>query len=319
MAAERRVRFGVVNEVIPGRGGWPDHVRRAEDSGADTLLIRDHIAPGPFGPQLAPLSAAAAMAACTTRLRVGTMVLSNDYRHPALVAHEAATIDWLSGGRLELGLGAGWLRGEYRQMGMAFEPAGTRITRLEEAIGIISGLLAGETVTFRGAHYVIDSLALPVAAAQRPRPPLMIGGGGPKMLALAGRHADIAGILPAPIRADEDSDDPADRGPAALGAKLAVLRDAARERFGDLELSTFATFQVTSRRRRDTEDLIRRRGWQGLGCEQVWAMPSVFIGSAGQIWQDLAERRGRYGLSYYVTSDRALDQLRQVIGHGGAR
>ena len=133
-AAERRVRFGVVNEVIPGRGGWPDHVRRAEDSGADTLLIRDHIAPGPFGPQLAPLSAAAAMAACTTRLRVGTMVLSNDYRHPALVAHEAATIDWLSGGRLELGLGAGWLRGEYRQMGMAFEPAGTRITRLEEAI-----------------------------------------------------------------------------------------------------------------------------------------------------------------------------------------
>jgi probable F420-dependent oxidoreductase len=317
--AERRVRFGVVNEVVAGRDGWLGHVRRVEDAGADTLLIRDHIAPGPFGPQLAPLAATAAMAACTSRLRVGTMVLSNDYRHPALVAHEAATIDRLSGGRLELGLGAGWLRGEYRQMGMAFDPAGTRIARLEEAIGVITRLLAGETVTFRGAHYVIDSLALPVAAAQRPRPPLMIGGGGPKMLALAGRHADIAGILPAPIRADADSDDPGDRGPAALGAKLAVLRDAAGERFGDLELSTFATFLVTSRRRRDTEDLIVRRGWQGVDCAQVWAMPSVFIGSAGQIWQDLAERRRRYGLSYYVTSDQALEQLAQVIGHAGAR
>ena len=111
----------------------------------------------------------------------------------------------------------------------------------------------------------------------------MIGGGGPKMLALAGRHADIAGILPAPIRGDEDSDDPADRAPAALEAKLAVLRDAAGERFGQLEISTFATFRVTSQRRRDTEDLIRQRGWQGIGCEQVWAMPTVFIGSAGQI------------------------------------
>ena len=317
-ATERRLRFGVVNEVIPGRDGWIDHVHQAEDSGVDTLLIRDHIAPGPFGPQLAPLATASAVAAHSTRLRVGTMVLSNDYRNPVLLAHEAATIDWLSGGRLELGLGAGWLRGEYQQMGMAFDPAGTRIARLEEAIGVITGLLAGQTVTFRGAHYAIDSLALPVAAAQRPRPPLMIGGGGPKMLALAGRHADIAGILPAPIRGDEDTDDPADRSPAALEAKLAVLRDAAGERFVQLEISTFATFRVTSQRRRDTEDLIRQRGWQGIGCEQVWAMPMVFIGSAGQIWHDLRDRRRRYGLSYYVTSDRDLEQLAQVIAHAGA-
>ena len=317
-ATERRLRFGMVNEVIPGRDGWIDHVHQAEDSGVDTLLIRDHIASGPFGPQLAPLATASAVAAHSTRLRVGTMVLSNDYRNPVLLAHEAATIDWLSGGRLELGLGAGWLRDEYRQMGMAFDPPGTRIARLEEAVGVIAGLLAGQTVTFRGAHYAIDSATLPVAAAQRPRPPLMIGGGGPKMLALAGRHADIAGILPAPIRGDEDGDDPADRSPAALEAKLAVLRDAAGERFAQLEISTFATFRVTSQRRRDTEDLIRQRGWQGIGCEQVWAMPMVFIGSAGQIWQDLHDRRRRYGLSYYVTSDRNLEQLAQVIAHAGA-
>jgi probable F420-dependent oxidoreductase len=318
-ATERRVRFGMVNEVIPaGRDGWLDNVRRAEDCGVDTFLIRDHLAPGPFGPQLAPLATATAVAAHSTRLRVGTMVLSNDYRHPALLAHEAATIDWLSDGRLELGLGAGWLRGEYHQMGIAFDPAGTRIARLEEAVGVITGLLAGQTVTFRGTHYDIDSLTLPVAAAQRPRPPLMIGGGGPKMLALAGRHADIAGVLPAPIRGDEDSDDPADRAPAALQAKLAVLREAAGERFSRLEISTFATFRVTGQRRRDTEDLIRQRGWQGIGCEQVWAMPTVFIGSADQIWQDLHDRRRRYGVSYYVTSDRNLDQVAQVIGHAAA-
>jgi probable F420-dependent oxidoreductase len=319
-AARRRLRFGVVNEVIARRGdGWVDHVRRVEGAGADTLLIRDHLAAGPFGPQLAPLAVASAAAAHTTRLRVGTMVLSNDYRHPALVAHEAATIDWLSGGRFELGLGAGWLRGEYQQMGMPFEAAGTRIARLEEAVQVIAGLLAGQTVTFRGAHYAVDALALPVGPAQRPRPPLIIGGGGAKMLALAGRYADIAGILPAPIRGDEDGDDPADRDPAALRAKLAVLQAAAGERFGDLELSTFATFRVTRRRRSGTQDLIEQRGWQGVSCERVWAMPSIFIGSAAQIEQDLHDRRSRYGLSYYVTSDQELDQLARVMGQLGAR
>jgi probable F420-dependent oxidoreductase len=315
----RRLRFGVVNEVVhETAGGWLGHVRRVEESGADTILIRDHLAAGPFGPQLAPLAAAAAAAAHTSRLRVGTMVLSNDYRHPALVAHEAATIDRISEGRFELGLGAGWLAGEYQQMGIPFEPARTRIARLEEAVQIITALLAGQTVTVHGAHYGIESLALPVAAIQRPRPPLLIGGGGPRMLALAARHADIAGILPAPIRGGQDSDDPADRSPAALRAKLDILQSAAGQRFGDLELSTFATFEVTGHRRRDTEALIARRGWHGISWEQVCAMPSVFIGSAGQITQDLHARRSAYGLSYYVTTDHALDHLAQVIECVGA-
>jgi probable F420-dependent oxidoreductase len=309
----RRIRFGVVNEVVPTGGGWADHVRRVEQAGVDTLLIRDHLETGPFGPQLAPLAAAAAAAACTTGLRVGTMVLSNDYRHPALVAHEAATIDLVSGGRFELGLGAGWLAPEYRQMGIPFEPAGTRIARLEEAVQVITGLLAGQTVTFHGAHYTIGSLALPVAPVQRPRPPLMIGGGGPKMLTLAARYADIAGILPAPIRTGQDGDDPADRGPAALAAKLAVLKAAAGERFAGLELSLFATFQPTIRRRGATEELIARRGWAGISCEQVWAMPSLFIGSPAQIAADLGERRDTYGLTYYITSDRSLREAAQVI------
>jgi probable F420-dependent oxidoreductase len=195
--SSRRLRFAVVNEVLADGPGWSDHVRRIEQSGAGTLLVRDHIAAEPFGPQLAPLAMLSAAAVQTTRLRVGTMVLDNDYRHPALVAHEAATIDWLSGGRFELGLGAGWLRGEYAQMGLSFDPARTRIARLGEAASIITALLSGETVTFGGVHYGIDSLSLPITPVQRPRPPLLIGGGGPRMLALAARHADIVGILPA--------------------------------------------------------------------------------------------------------------------------
>jgi probable F420-dependent oxidoreductase len=309
----RRIRFGMVSEVVPTGGGWADHVRRVEQAGVDTLLIRDHLETGPFGPQLAPLAAAAAAAAITTRLRVGTMVLSNDYRHPALVAHEAATIDLISAGRFELGLGAGWLPSEYQQMGIAFEPARTRIARLEESVQIITGLLTGQAVTFHGTYYAIDSLALPVTPLQRPRPPLLIGGGGPKMLALAARHADIAGILPAPIRGGDDGDDPADRSPAALESKLAIMKATAGERFATLELSLFATFQVTNRRRAGTQELIARRGWDGISCEQVWAMPSVFIGSPAQITADLEKRRSSYNLSYYITSDRSLGELAQVI------
>ena len=318
VAADRRFRFAVVNERTTERARWFDHVRRVEQCGVDILLVRDHLAVEPFGPQLAPLPLLAAVATATTRLRLGTMVLDNDYRHPALVAHEAATVDWLSGGRFELGLGAGWLQREYQQMGIPFEAPRRRIARLDEAATVIARLLAGDTVSFRGSHYTIDGLALPTRPVQRPRPPLMLGGGGPRMLALAARHADIVGILPAPIRRGQDSDEPGDRSPASLEAQLAVLRDAAGARFDALQLSLFATFVVTDQRRRDTERLIERRGWQGTTCEQVWAMPSVFIGSAAGIWEDLQARRSRFGLSYYVSSDLALDQLAKVLGHPGA-
>jgi probable F420-dependent oxidoreductase len=212
-------------------------------------------------------------------------------------------------------MGAGWYRAEYERMGIAFEPAGARIARLEEAVAIIKALLAGETVTFAGAHYMVSGLSLPVRPAQRPHPPLLIGGGGPKMLALAARVADIVGILPAPIRGD-DGDDPRDRAPAALEDKLGVIRAAAGSRFGELELSTFATFVITDHRRRDTEELARSRGWSSSAAGDIWEMPSVFIGSVAQIAEDLQARRARYGLSYYVTTDRAAGVLAQIIGAG---
>ncbi len=307
------IRFGVVSESVPRGRAWLEHARRIEGAGVSALLLRDHFSAGAFGPQLAPFSALGAAAAATERLRVGTMVLCNDFRHPAIVAHEAATLHELSGGRFELGLGAGWYQPEYDAAGIAFDPPGQRIGRLEESLSVIRGLLDRRPVRHQGAAYRIDGLDLDVLPPGEGRPRLLVGGGGPRMLRLAARHADTVGILPAPIGGSQDSDDPADRLPAAFEAKVATVRAAAGDRFGELELSAFGTFIVTSRRRAATEDLIASRGWTGTGVETVWQMPTLFIGSVAQIREDLRERRDRFGLSYLITSDSELPTLTQLI------
>ena len=309
----RQLRFGVVSETVLDGPAWADHARRVEDAGVDSLLIRDHFSAGAFGQQLAPFSALAAAAAVTGRLHVGTLVLSNDFRHPAIVAHEAASLHHLSGGRFELGIGAGWYQPEYSAAGLAFDSAGRRIDRLEESLAIISGLLAGRAVHHTGTWYQIDGLELDVLPQRRGSPRLLIGAGGPRMLRVAARHADIVGLLPAPIRDADDRDDPLDRLPRALDDKLAVLRAAAGDRFGQLELSAFGTFSITERRRASTEELIARRGWGGIDAEDVWQMPTIFIGSVAQIREDLQVRRERFGLSYLITPDHELPTLAAII------
>jgi probable F420-dependent oxidoreductase len=312
-AQRRPLRFGVVGGSQPQPTAWLDFARHVEDSGVDVLLLRDHFMAGPFGPQLAPLSALAAAAAATSRLRVGTMVLSNDYRHPALLAHEAATLHAISGGRFELGLGAGWYQPEYQAAGISFDAAGRRIDRLEETLDLLTRLFRGETVHRTGTTYEIDGLDLSVVPNLAGKPPIAVGAGGRRMLRLAARYADIVGLLPAPIRSSDDPDDPADRLPAAFDAKRDIVESAAGTRFAQLELSAFATFVLTNTRRSSTEDLIASRGWQGVDPETVWHMPTVFIGSAEQIREDLAARRERYGLSYFVGSDNDLATIAQII------
>ncbi|HTZ25251.1 MAG TPA: TIGR03621 family F420-dependent LLM class oxidoreductase [Streptosporangiaceae bacterium] len=307
------LRFGVVRESVADGREWLDFARQVEDSGIGTLLLRDHFSAGAFGQQLAPFSALAAAAAVTTRLRVGTLVLSNDFRHPAIVAHEAASLHLLSDGRFELGIGAGWYQPEYSAAGIDFDTAGRRIARLDESLSVIKDLLAGTPVRHSGEFYQIDGLDLDVLPMPRSGAPrLLVGAGGPRMLRLAARHADIAGVLPAPIRDSADGDDPRDRLPAAFDAKVGVLREAAGDRFGNLEISAFGTFVVTGRRRAATEDLIARRGWTGIDAETVWQMPTIFIGSAEQIRSDLLERRDHCGLSYVVADDSALPALAEI-------
>jgi probable F420-dependent oxidoreductase len=309
-----RLRFGIISESVRQGGAWLDFARQVEDSGTDALLLRDHFSAGAFGQQVAPFTGLAAAAAVTTRLRLGTMVLSNDFRHPAIVAHEAASLHLVSGGRFELGMGAGWYRPEYDAAGIPFDTAGRRIARLEESLSIIKGLLAATPVCHAGDFYRIHGLDLDVRPTPRPGSPrLLVGAGGPRMLRLAARHADIVGVLPAPIRDSAGNDDPADRLPAAFDAKIGVIREAAGERFANLEINALATFIVTGNRRASTEDLIIRRGWTGIDAEAVWRMPTIFIGSPDQIRSDLYERQQRCGLSYLTAGEDRLPALTEII------
>jgi probable F420-dependent oxidoreductase len=308
-----RLRFGVVSESVREGRAWLDFARQVEDSGIDVLLLRDHFAAGAFGQQLAPFTGLAAAAAVTTRLRLGTIVLSNDFRHPAIVAHEAASLHLVSGGRFELGLGAGWYQPEYDAAGIAFDAAGQRIARLGESLAIIKALLAGTPVHQASGFYRIDGLDLDVLPTPRSGSPrLLVGAGGPRMLRLAARHADIVGVLPAPIRDPAGSGDPRDRLPAAFDAQIGVVRQAAGDRFANLEINAFGTFIITGNRRAKTEDLIIRRGWTGLDAEAVWQMPTIFVGSLDQIRSDLRERQQRFGLSYLVAGEDALPVLAEI-------
>jgi probable F420-dependent oxidoreductase len=308
------LRFGVVSESVHDGRAWLDFARQVEDGGVDVLMLRDHFSAGAFGQQLAPFSGLAAAAAATTQLRLGTIVLSNDFRHPAIVAHEAATLHLVSGGRFELGIGAGWYQPEYDAAGIAFDAAGQRIARLDESLRIVKGLLAGTPVHYQGDFYRIDGLKLDVLPTLRPSSPrLLVGAGGRRMLRLAARHADIVGVLPAPIQNSTDSDNPIDRLPAAFDAKLGMIREAAGDRFENIEINAFGTFVITDKRRAETQDLILQRGWTGIDVEAVWQMPTIFIGSPNQIRADLHARRERFGLSYLIAGEDSLPSLVKII------
>lgn len=309
----RPFRFGVINEMTLPAAEWLAHVQRVEALGYDTFLIRDHFVPDFFGDQLAPLPALMAAVMATTRLRVGTMVLDNDFRHPALLAKEVATIDELSGGRFELGIGAGWLREEYEQAGLPYDRAGVRIDRLEEALAILKGLLRDGTSTFEGTHYVTNGLGCYPTAAQRPHPPILIGGGKRRVLRLAGREADIVGVLTTAVGSGVVVDDPHERTAAAVAEKIGWIREGAGARFDDIELSLVPTVLFTDERTSVAEQMIRDRGWQDIGVADVLEMPSVFIGTIEEIVGQMIERRARYGFSYYVVSDKMLEEFAPVV------
>jgi probable F420-dependent oxidoreductase len=313
MYKPRLFRFGVINEQVHPAEQWIAHVRRVEAYGYSTFLIRDHFIPDYFGDQLAPVAALMAAADATGTLRVGSLVFDNDYRHPVVLAKEAATIDLLSGGRLELGLGAGWQRSEYEQAGLPFDPPGVRISRLEEGIQVLKGLFADEPLTFAGQHYTITNLSGVPKPAQRPHPPILIGAGQRRMLTLAGREADIVGILTTSVASGTLATDPTERLASAVAQKIEWVRQGAGDRFDELELSLVPSMIVTDDRRRRTEQFIHDHGWQGISVEQVWEMPAVFVGSADQIVEDMRARRERYGFSYFVVSDHDMDAAAPIV------
>jgi len=309
----RAFRFGVFGENARTPEALLDTARRAEQAGYATFLIRDHFIEEPFGHQLAPLTALATVAAATTSLRVGSLVLSNDYRHPAMLAKEIATLDALSGGRVELGLGAGFSKAEYAGAGIPFDPPGVRVDRLEESIQVLKGLFGPTPFTFVGKHYAVTGLDSYPKPVQRPHPPILIGAAGKRMLSIAAREADIIGFQTVSTAHGAMTDDPNGRLASTVRERVEQVRRIAGERFDRIELSLVATVVLTERRRQAAEQLARERGWSGMSVEQVLEMPSVFIGPVDHIADEMRTRRTRYGFSYYVVLDRALDTVAPLV------
>src|SRR5262245_49688275 len=313
MTRSHRFRFGLLGENVRSAPELMETARRAEAAGFATFLLRDHFIEEPFGHQLAPLAALATAAAATERLRVGSLVLCNDYRHPVLLAKEVATLDVLSGGRFELGLGAGFSRPEYEAAGLPFEPPGVRVDRLAEALQVFKGFFGDGPFTFAGRFYAVTKLDAFPKPVQRPYPPILVGAGGRRMLAIAAREADIIGIQTASLGTGRSVADPAGLMAETIAGKIGCVQQQAVARCDQIELSIVSSVIVSERRREAAERLVRERGWQGLSVEQVFEMPSIFIGSVDQIVDDMKQRRERYGISYYVLSDRSLETVVPIV------
>lgn len=298
-------RFGVMVHQTRSKQEWVIKAQQVEDLGYATLLVQDH-----FGDQFAPLLALLLAVEATSTLRVGSFVLDNDFRYPVLLAKEVATLDVLSGGRFELGLGAGWWKREYEQAGIAFDPARLRVSRMEEALQILKGLFADDPLTFSGRHYTVSHLNGLPKPIQRPHPPLLIGGGGKRVLSIAAREASIVGI-DVKARADGSGLDWTTATAAATLQKVEWIRQAAGNRFNELELNlmTYAVV-VTDHREQAVQQLVRR--WE-MTEEQVLEMPHCLVGTVEQISDVLRQRREHYDISYIVVPERSMEAFAPVV------
>ena len=274
----RPFRFGVQAWTADSRRAWADQARQAADLGYSTLFLPDHL-----GDQLAPVPAMVAAADAAPSLRVGTLVYANDFRHPLVLATEAATMALLTDGRLELGIGAGWNQGEYDEAGIAFAPAGERISRLEDTIALVRRRLGDAC------------------------PPLLVGGGGRRVLTLAARESDIVGVT---MRTRPGAIDVTEATAASTDEKTAWVREAAGERLDRLELTMIVTVVVTDDLDATAERVAKRLG---ITPEEVAESPHVVFGSVEKIADDLVARRERYGISYWVTYGLGIAALAPVV------
>jgi probable F420-dependent oxidoreductase len=285
-------RFGVQITTPPPGASWADTARRIEELGFSTLVMPDH-----FEDQLAVAPALAVAAEATSTLRVGALVFGNDYRHPVVLAKDMATLDVLSDGRMEFGIGAGWMRTDYDAAGMSYDRPGERIDRMLESIEIIRGLFGDGPVDYAGEHYTIAGLEGLPKPVQSP-PPLLIGGGGKRMLTIAAEQADIVGVN-ANLKAGEiGADAAADITPARFDEKLQWVRDAAGARIGEIELNCLVmSTQIVDDREaaiNGTAELF------GFSPADTAATPILLVGSPDEIVEQLEERRERWGFSYIV-------------------
>jgi probable F420-dependent oxidoreductase len=302
-------RFGITSNGATTREAWVALARKVEAQGYSTLLISDHL-----HNQLGPIPALVAAAEVTTTLRVSSYVFDNDFRHPVFLAQEAATIDLLSSGRFELGLGSGWLLADYTQSGISFDPPGVRIARMEEAVQIIKGYWGDQPFTYSGAHYQVKEVNGLPKPVQKPRPPMMIGGGGQRVLSIAAREAEIVSINFKATRAGWA--DFSSMKPEAFDQKIQWVHEAAGERFDSLELNSYAfVAAVTDQPRQVVQQSFQRFGEviEDASVDEWLASPVVLVGTVNQIIEELQMRRERFGMSYIVLRESVADAFAPVI------
>lgn len=298
-------RFAVQLAEASSRDDWMRRGQQAEGLGYDVVVLPDHVGGG-----LAPLPALVSMAEATDRVRLGTFVLDNDFRHPLLVAQEAATVDLLTDGRLELGIGAGWMGQDYQRLGIEFEAPRRRLQRLQEAVTILDLYFRGEEFSFNGSHYRVEKAEPNPLPAQRPRPPLLIGGGGERILRFAAEHADIVSVF---IRSRPDGSgfNLGELRTDVYQTKTDHVRKVAFQAGRDPELNVLLQyFEVTNDRGPIADEHARELG---TDADDVLALPFELIGTIDQIVDDLVERRERFGISYLTVFDKYMEQFSPVI------
>jgi probable F420-dependent oxidoreductase len=299
-------RFSVSGKQVTTAAAWADLARRAEELGYAALSLADHL-----DETFAPLPALMAAAAATTRLRVMPLVLAVDYRHPALLAKELATVDVLSGGRLDIGIGAGWMTSDYQQAGIALDPPGTRIERLAEAVAVLKRAFSGGAFTHHGTHYRITDLHSHPAPLQRPRPPLLLAGGGKRMLTLAAREADIVGINVSLAAGVMDERVGPDATRAATDRKVDWIREAAGSRFDDLELQVRVHLAVVTDDRRAIAEAMGPA--LGISADDALTSPHALVGTVEEICDQIVDQRRRWGISYYGWNADAMEAMAPVV------
>lgn len=305
MSTDHRIRFAAQLQNAPNGSAWVALAQRAERIGFAAISMPDHL-----WTQFSPIPALAAAAVTTERVALTMAVLANDFRNPVMLAKEAATLQVLSGGRLELGLGAGWRQEEYRQAGLAFDPPGVRIDRLEESISILRRLFAGETVSHDGTHYRVDGYELKPPA--EPAPTLVLGGGAPRMLGVAARLADVVSIATDNRhRTGTGAVHNANATRAAAERAVGWIHDAAPHRSSDLELN----IRVLLTRVGDDRDTVAASWSEGFGlpAAELAVSPFCAVGNTRQIADHFRRIRDELGISYFTVSADAIEPLAAVV------
>jgi probable F420-dependent oxidoreductase len=286
---------------------WAEQARRVEDLGYSTLFMPDH-----FGDQLAPIPALAAVAAATTTLRLGSLLFGNDYRNPFVLAKEAATLDVLSEGRFEFSLGAGWMKTDYEQAGLAYDPPRVRVERFEEAVQVVQGLLRTDgPFSFDGAYYQVHEHSLLPRPVQQPGPPFIIGGGGKRVLSFAAQHADIVSIN-ANLRDGTGGPETApNMSPERTREKVQWVKEAAGARFDGLEFNALIGFVMITD---DASGIAEAMAPHfGIDVKDALHVPGVLLGTLDEMAEELEWRRAEYGITYWSIESDSWEDLGPIV------